>query len=128
MELRVVFEVNIDVMPIVMKGRPHLNSHMLQSLVVSRPQAMLQELRPVQLSRVWWECLWARARCRLGAAEIAYDLRWDFSAVGSGNRSKPYTDVRATIARQHSSWRLSTVEIETFYLVIILYSFNAQPK
>lgn len=74
-----------------------------------RVQAMEHEFRPVQLRRVWWACFVVRARCRLGAADIAYDFRWDFNVVGRGNRSSPYTDVLATIARQHSSWRLSTV-------------------
>lgn len=72
-------------------------------------QAIVHELRPVQLSLVWCVCLVVRARCRLGAADIAYDLRWDFRALGNGSLSRPYTDVRATIARQHSSCRLSTL-------------------
>lgn len=38
----------------------------------------------------------------------AYDLRCDLIVPGKGNWFIPYWVVRATIARQHNSWRLNT--------------------
>lgn len=38
----------------------------------------------------------------------AYDLRCDLIVTGRGNWFIPYWVVRATIARQHNSWRLNT--------------------
>lgn len=38
----------------------------------------------------------------------AYDFRCDLIVTGKGNWFIPYWVVRATIARQHSSWRLNT--------------------
>lgn len=38
----------------------------------------------------------------------AYDFKCDLIVTGRGNWFIPYWVVRATIARQHNSWRLST--------------------
>lgn len=38
----------------------------------------------------------------------AYDFKWDLIVTGRGNWFIPYWVVRATIARQHNSWRLNT--------------------
>lgn len=44
----------------------------------------------------------------------AYDLRCDLIVTGRGNWFIPYWVVRATIARQHNSWRLNTKNQNTY--------------
>lgn len=59
----------------------------------------------------------------------AYDFRCDLMVTGRGNWFMPYWVVRATIARQHNSWRLNTKnEKYVLFKVNIENIFNAGQK
>lgn len=86
--------------------------------------------RNLRLPLLRWLCVY-----RNWVLEVvkAYDLRCDLTQVGKGNCSILYTVVLATIARQQSSWRLSTKNFIKMFLKTdncfnILYHFQGLYK